>query len=89
VAFELSRAASDRDAQRATEPTLAAEARGAADAKQMASILMLGAGAGFSISGAVLLALELSGPNTTATTQAAFGLPCGPSFCGVLTRGHF
>ncbi len=89
VAFELSRAASDRDAERAAEPVAAAEARGAADAKQMVSLLLLGAGAGFTIGGAVLLALDLSGPSPTPATQATFGLPCAPGFCGVLARGNF
>ena len=89
VAFELSRAASDGDAGRATEPVAAAEARGAADAKQMASLLLLGAGAGFTIGGAVLLAIELSGSDATPASQATLGLPCDPAFCGVLARGNF
>jgi tetratricopeptide (TPR) repeat protein len=89
VAFELSRAASDRDAERASEPVDAAEARGAADAKQMVSLLLLGAGAGFTIGGAVLLALDLSDSNAAPASQATFGLPCAPAFCGVLARGNF
>jgi hypothetical protein len=88
VAFELSRASSRDDADRASDPVGAAEARGAADAKQMASILMLGFGAGFTIGGAVLLALDLSEPNVPSTATA-LGLPCTARFCGVMTQGHF
>jgi hypothetical protein len=88
VAFELSRASSRDDADRASDPVGAAEARGAADAKQMASILMLGFGAGFTIGGAVLLALDLSEPNVPSTATA-LGLPCTAHFCGVMTQGHF
>jgi tetratricopeptide (TPR) repeat protein len=88
LAFELSRAGSSRDAERAVSPIDAAEARGAADAKQMASLLLFGFGAGFTIGGSVLLALDLSEPNVTRS-QTALGLPCAPEFCGLLARGRF
>ncbi|HTV24031.1 MAG TPA: hypothetical protein VMG12_35310, partial [Polyangiaceae bacterium] len=73
-------------ARRADNPTDAAEARGAADAKQMASLVLLGFGAGFTIGGSVLLALELSEPRSD---QVALSLPCAPGFCGFVTRGNF
>lgn len=88
IAFELSRAGSSRDAERAPNALDGAEARGAADAKQMASLLLLGFGAGFTIGGAVLLALDLSEPDAVPD-QTAFGLPCAPEFCGLLARGRF
>jgi tetratricopeptide (TPR) repeat protein len=88
LAFELSRASSSRDAERAVSPLDAAEARGAADAKQMASLLLFGFGAGFTIGGAVLLALDLS-ESSVAPSQTALGLPCAPEFCGLLARGRF
>jgi hypothetical protein len=55
----------------------------------MASLLLLGFGAGFTIGGSVLLALELSEANDTSATQASFGLPCTPGFCGVTAQGRF
>jgi hypothetical protein len=88
LAFELSRAGSSRDAERASNAIGAAEARGAEDAKQMASLLLFGFGAGFTIGGSVLLALDLSEPNV-APSQTALGLPCAPEFCGLLARGRF
>jgi tetratricopeptide (TPR) repeat protein len=88
VAFELSRAGSSRDADRASDPVDAAEARGAADAKQTASVLLLGAGAGLSIAGAVLLILDRSEPSPPRA-RAALDAACTPEFCGVLTRGRF
>lgn len=86
VAFELSRASSSDAAARASDEMTAAEARGAADAKQMASLLFFGFGAGFSIAGSVLLALDLSESNE-APSHAALG--CMPGFCGVAARGRF
>lgn len=87
LAFELSRASSSDAAARAGDVASAAEARGAADAKQMASLLLLGVGAGFTISGAVLLALDLSEPDPS--TQAAFAVPCTAAFCGIAAGGSF
>jgi PEGA domain-containing protein len=95
VAFELSRAASSERAGRASSAVAAAEARGAADAKQMSSILLLGFGGGFLIGGGVLLLLDLSGNENTNAHDAAphveaqLGMPCTPDFCGVLTQGRF
>jgi tetratricopeptide (TPR) repeat protein len=100
--FELSRAASSRDAAHAASPTDAAEARGAAHAKQMSSLLLLGAGGGFAIAGSVLLVLDLSQRDAqpdavsgrassagAARGEAQLGVPCTPEFCGVIASGHF
>jgi tetratricopeptide (TPR) repeat protein len=88
-AFELSRASSGDAAQRADSPLAAAEARGAADAKQMASLLLLGFGGAFTIGGGVLLVLDISQPAAPNTPSATLGVPCAPGFCGVLAQGHF
>ena len=50
-------------------------------------LLLLGVGAGFTISGAVLLALDLSEPDPS--TQAAFAVPCTAAFCGIAAGGSF
>ena len=96
VVFELSRASSSDEASRADTPLAAAEARGAADAKQMASLLLLGFGGGFLVGGGVLLALDLSdagandgSPAGDASPPRAAFLACQPAFCGLLARGHF
>lgn len=99
VAFELSRAGSSADAERADTPLAAAEAQGAADAKQMASLLLLGFGGAFTIGGGVLLALDLSAepaPNAGETLaaepdpqRARLALPCSAGFCGVVAQGNF
>jgi hypothetical protein len=95
VGFELSRAASSEQAGNAETAEAAARAEGAADAKQMASLLLLGAGGAFVAAGGVLLVLDLN-RDTAATPHAAdplssarLSLPCDPSFCGVLTQGRF
>lgn len=88
VAFELSRASSSDEARDASDATTRAEARGAADAKQMVSLILVGFGAGFTIGGSVLLALDLS-EGRGDRDQAVLGLPCGPSFCGFVTQGSF
>ena len=77
-----------------------ATTRGAADAKQMASLLLLGFGGAFVIGGGVLLALDLgddgpshgetAGETARATTPTAtLRVPCGQEFCGVLAQGRF
>lgn len=96
VVFELSRQSSSDAASRADTPLAAAEARGAADAKQMASLLLLGFGGGFLVGGGVLLALDLSdasandgsGEHGAPATRAAT-LACQPTFCGLLATGRF
>jgi tetratricopeptide (TPR) repeat protein len=88
LAFELSRASSRRHADRAVDAVAAAEASGAADAKQMASLILFGFGAGFSIGGAILLAVDLSQPSAPST-EPALALPCTPGFCGLMTQGRF
>lgn len=94
VVFELSRASSSDEARNTDNALAAAEARGAADAKQMASLLLLGFGGGFLVGGGVLLALDLSAPAVSAdapkpAAEASAGLACQPGFCGVLAQGHF
>jgi hypothetical protein len=96
LGFELSRASSSDRAGRAANAEAEARAQGAADAKQMASLLLLGAGGAFVIGGGVLLVLDLS-PDTegTVATQdntasvADLNLPCSRDFCGLMTRGRF
>ncbi len=98
LAFELSRADSSARAGRATAAVTAAEARGAADAKQMASLLLLGFGGGFLIGGGVLLVLDLSHshrdvapPKRESVSPLALTIlsPCAPGFCGVTAQGSF
>jgi tetratricopeptide (TPR) repeat protein len=98
VAFELSRATSSDRAGSASSELGAAEARGAADAKQMTSLVLLGFGSGFLIGGGVLVALDLTrqAPRKKPSTQSAsarlhtsIGLPCTPGFCGVVSQGSF
>jgi hypothetical protein len=55
----------------------------------MASLVLLGFGAGFSIGGSVLLALELSRASDATPNQPAFGSSCTPGFCGITAQGHF
>jgi hypothetical protein len=96
VVFELSRESSSDEAGRADTALAAAEARGAADAKQMASLLLLGFGGGFLVGGGVLLALDLSDADASDGSAAPAASPsrtasiaCQPQFCGLLARGHF
>jgi len=96
LAFELSRSSSAERAGSASSPESAAQHRGAADAKQMASLLLFGVGGAFVISGSVLLVLDLNrdGPKASATpsertSQARISVPCAPEFCGLLTYGNF
>jgi hypothetical protein len=94
LGFALSQAASSDQASHASTPEAAAHAQGAADAKQMASLALLGAGGAFVISGAVLLVLDLnratSVPGATSTAAAApLSLPCARDFCGLVTQGQF
>jgi tetratricopeptide (TPR) repeat protein len=98
IAFELSRAQSAAHAAHAASAESAAEARGAAHAKQMASLLLLGAGGGFLIGGSVLFVVDLSRTHpvamtvtrtSRATSDSALALPCTPGFCGLLAEGHF
>ena len=92
VVFELSRQSSIDAAHHADSALAAAEARGAADAKQMASLLLLGFGGGFLIGGGVLMALDLSDGGSASGDGAPHDnatLACQPLFCGVLAQGHF
>ncbi len=89
VAFELSRKSSSDEAGRAGTPVDAAEARGAADAKQMASLTLLGFGTGFSIGGGILLALDLSRDPDIESKPTQLGVPCAPEFCGITASGNF
>lgn len=101
VGFELSRAASSERAGRAGSAESVARAQGAADAKQMASLLLLGAGGAFVIGGGVLIVLDLNRdsatPRDSASTKrgsdagasAELTLPCTRDFCGLVTQGRF
>jgi hypothetical protein len=100
VAFELSRQSSSSTADGADSPIDAAEARGAADAKQMASLLLLGFGGAFTIGGSVLLVLDATAepgeadadthPASASPTQRAqLAVPCSPGFCGIMAQGNF
>jgi tetratricopeptide (TPR) repeat protein len=100
VVFELSRQSSSTAAERARTPLEAAEASGAADAKQMASLLLLGFGSAFTIGGTVLLVLDVTAddgaddrdaqpPRTSAASRAQLALPCSPGFCGIMAQGNF
>jgi hypothetical protein len=96
LAFELSRSASADRAASASSPESAAEHRGAADAKQMASLLLFGVGGAFVVGGSVLLVLDLNRDDSNASTtesgrspQAQLSVPCAPEFCGLLTSGSF
>jgi hypothetical protein len=95
VGFELSRATSSERAGRASSPESVARAQGAADAKQMASLLLLGAGGAFVVAGGVLIVLDLNResanaqPGSDAGAAAQLTLPCAPDFCGLVTQGRF
>lgn len=94
LAFELSRASSSERAGNASTPEARARAEGAADSKQMASLLLLGAGGAFLIGGTVLLVLDVSGaqpgePAARSSAEPLLSLPCSPGFCGVAAQGRF
>lgn len=96
VVFELSRAGSAEDAREAEDPIEAAEAQGAADSKRTTSVLLLGAGGAFAITGAVLAILDVSRGNTpeqatqpAAKRQLNAGLSLVPEFRGVHVTGSF
>src|SRR6185436_12580580 len=83
LGFELSRASSSERAGRASSAEAEARAEGAADAKQMASLLLFGAGGAFVVGGGVLLVLDLGrDPESVADAQgntasaAQVSLPC-------------
>lgn len=95
VGFELSRAASSDRAGHAGSSESVARAQGAADAKQMASLLLLGAGGAFVVGGGVMLVLDLkhdsdaSRPGGDAVSDARLQLPCAREFCGLVTEARF
>ena len=95
VGFELSRSASSDRAGRADSAESAARAQGASDAKQMASLLLLGAGGAFMVGGGVLIVLDLnrdsakSHPGDAATSSAKLSVPCAREFCGIVTQTSF
>ena len=96
LAFELSRSSSADRAGSASSPESAAEHRGAADAKQMASLLLFGVGGAFVVGGSVLLVIDLNRDGSDAsataadrTSRARLSVPCAPEFCGLLTHGNF
>jgi tetratricopeptide (TPR) repeat protein len=92
--FELSRASSARQADAAAAPVDEARARGAADAKQSASLLLFGVGGAFTVAGGILTVLDVV--NTTPrhdATNAQRGITlsaaCLPEMCGAAASGHF
>jgi tetratricopeptide (TPR) repeat protein len=90
VLFDRSRASSAADRDGASTPVEAAEARGAADSKQLASLTLLGAGGAFLITGGVLAILDVTGSGKRTgekVQQAAVG--CTRAFCGVEVGGRF
>lgn len=93
LAFELSRASSSERAGSAGTAEARARAEGAADSKQMASLLLLGAGGAFLIGGSVLLVLDVSRPepgvDAARSGEPLLALPCSPGFCGVTAQGQF
>jgi hypothetical protein len=89
IGFELSRASSSDRAGSGSSPESVARAQGAADAKQMASLLLLGAGGAFVVGGGVLLVLDLNREAAQPAGNVALSLPCAPGFCGVLGQTHF
>lgn len=96
VVFELSRASSAEAARSAEDPIEAAEAEGAADSKRLTSVLLLGAGGAFTITGAVLAILDVSrGGSSEVTNQASrkrrpnASLSLSRDFQGVRVTGSF
>jgi tetratricopeptide (TPR) repeat protein len=94
IAFELSRASSSERAGNASSVEARARAEGAADSKQMASLLLLGAGGAFLIGGGVLLVLDVTRahpgePAARAGSEPQIALPCSAGFCGVTAQGTF
>ncbi len=94
IAFELSRKSSSDRAGSASTAEARARAEGAADSKQMASLLLLGAGGAFLIGGNVLLVLDVTRahpgePAARASSEPLLSLPCSPGFCGVAAQGTF
>jgi tetratricopeptide (TPR) repeat protein len=57
IVFEISRSSSQSSADNADDAADAARAQGAADGKQMASLLLFGVGGGLTVSGGLLLTL--------------------------------
>jgi len=95
VVFELSRAGSAEDARNAEDPIEAAEAEGAADSKRTTSVLLLGAGGAFAITGAVLAILDVSRGNPPEQARPSggkrtnAGLSLTPGFRGAYVTGSF
>jgi hypothetical protein len=95
IGFELSRAASSERAGQGGSAESVARAQGAADAKQMASLLLLGAGGAFIVGGGVMIVLDLkrdgeaSNAGGHVASNASLRLPCAPDFCGFVTEARF
>lgn len=104
VLFHSSSKRSERERNRASSPVDAAEAQGAADGKQTAALVLLGAGGALAIAGGVLAVLDLTGADPVApdrsgledqkrSTQSNRSLhtvaACAPAFCGVQVTGSF
>jgi tetratricopeptide (TPR) repeat protein len=87
ILFEVSRASSQSSADDADNQADAERAQGAADGKQMASLVLLGLGGGLTVSGGLLLTLgghlssadePVQGPAPRATRPAPKLLPPSP-----------
>lgn len=96
IAFEFSRAGSADDARAADDPIEAAEAEGAAASKRLTSVLLLGAGGAFTITGAVLAILDVSrgappepARQVSQNRRADASLSLSPEFQGVRVIGSF
>lgn len=92
--FELSRASSARRAESAGNAVDEARARGAADAKQSASLLLFGVGGAFTVAGGILTVLDLvSEPHSRARTNArralSFSAACAPGSFAATATGRF
>ncbi len=98
VLFEISRARTKNESAHAASEVDAAEARGAADGKRVASLVLLSAGGALTIAGGVLFTLEFTGAEDwqTAPRATAGGsraerarVGCTGAFCGVTVSGSF
>ncbi len=94
VFFEMSRADSAERSRSAESSEARAKASGEVDAKQSASLTLLGFGTGLLIAGGVLMGRDLgwmaSGDGaTTSSATARLLTECGPLFCGVTASGRF
>jgi tetratricopeptide (TPR) repeat protein len=79
IAFEFSRASSQSSADEATDQADATRLQGAAEGKQMASLLLLGIGGGLTISGGLMLTLGSHFSSSPDEAQADPSPPRAPA----------